>query len=265
MEKIMPSVCIIIPNWNSKEHLRECLLSLSKLDYTNYKIIVVDNGSTDGSVEMVRASFPHVTLLANSQNLGFAKAVNLGIQASKEEYIALLNNDTVVNPHWLSSLVSAMQRDPKVGLAGGKIYYYELEKVFWGYGGKVDLLTGLTWNVGKGEKDAGNYDYDYIPACALIIKRETIEKIGFFDEEYFAYFEDTDLNIRARMFGYNVLFIPEALVWHKALSSKIRSYPKRKLFDSHGISVLTLLVLLYCTWLQVDNISSNGDSMAFEG
>ena len=219
-----PKVSIIILNWNGKEDTIECLESLRKLDYPNYDVIVVDNGSTDGSCEILKKNYPYVKLIENEKNLGVATGYNFGIYQARGEYILLLNNDTVVDGDLLKELVTVLESNPEIGIVGPTMYYYDDPKRIWVGGG-----GGIYWNKGKtsllrtNEIDNGEFDeiteVDYIAGCALLTKRELFEEIGYMDTKYFAYWEETDWCVRACKAGYKVLYVPKAKIWHKISST----------------------------------------------
>ena len=224
-------VSIIILNWNGKEDTIECLESLKKLDYPNYELIVVDNGSTDGSCEILKKNYPYVKLIENEKNLGVATGYNLGIYQATGEYILLLNNDIVVDRSLLKELVSVLESNPEIGIVGPTMYYYDDPKRIWVGGG-----GGIYWNKGKtsllrtNEIDNGDFDeiteVDYIAGCALLTKRDLFEEIGYMDTKYFAYWEETDWCVRVHKAGYKVLYVPKAKIWHKisATSKKISGF-----------------------------------------
>ena len=211
---------IVIPNWNGKRYLRTCLDSLKKLEIGNWKleIILVDNGSTDGSVEFLKKNYPQVKVFRFPKNRGFSTAVNLGIKKAKGKYIALLNNDTEVDKDWLRSLVvAAEESNPEVMFFASKmVNFYQRDLL-------DDCGDGYTWygrayKRGLKQKDRGRFDQkEFIfGACAgaALYKRELFEKIGFFDEDFFAYNEDVDLSFRAQLAGFKCLYVPTAVVYH---------------------------------------------------
>lgn len=221
-----PQVSIIILNWNGKNDTVECLNSLKKIDYPNYEITIVDNGSTDGSQKEIRRKFPHVRLIENSENLGFAEGNNIGIKHALEEstdYILLLNNDTVVDKRFLNELIDVAQKDERIGIVGPKIYFHEEPNKIWFAGGMIDLKKGSVDHIGWGESDQGQYDekkeVDYITACCSLVKRGMIEKGGMFDPKFFIYYEDTDLNLRVKKTGYKIVYVPSSKIWHKVSAS----------------------------------------------
>ncbi|MBN3039150.1 MAG: glycosyltransferase family 2 protein [Candidatus Omnitrophica bacterium] len=226
MEKTYPLVYINILNYNGKNDTEEGLDSLKNLDYDNFKILIIDNGSNDGSVEYLRERFPEAEFIENDENFGFAKGNNIGIKYALERqanYILILNNDTVVSPALLKDLLDVATKDTEIGIIGPKILYYHQKDKIWFAGGRILSLLGNSWHIGNRKKDLGRYegivDEDYQTGCALMIKREVIEKIGMFDPAYFAYFEDADLCLRARAQGYRVVCVRGAKIWHKISKS----------------------------------------------
>ncbi|MGH7494615.1 MAG: glycosyltransferase family 2 protein [bacterium] len=218
-----PSVCCIILNLNGKALLLETLASVRQMTYPNFKIIVLDNGSTDGSQEAVRAQHPEATLLENGRNLGFGEGSNVGMRYAFHhgaEWVFLLNNDILVDPNLLSCLMEVAAADAKIGILGPKIYYQSQPDTFWYAGGRVNFFTGMTSHRGIREIDRGQYDRvadtDYVTGCAMLMRREVLERVGLFDPVYYPiYAEDADLSVRARRAGYRLVYVPQAKMWHK--------------------------------------------------
>ncbi len=222
-----PSVGIIVLTWNGREDTLGCLESLSQLDYPNLEIVVVDNGSTDGTVSAVQERFPMVTVLENVENLGYTGGNNVGLQyvlAQGADYVLLLNNDTKVDPDFLHRLVDATEADSRIGMAGPTIYYHEQPEVIWSAGGAIDWRRGSTYMVGLNERDEGQFGteprpVDFVTGCCILVRREVLEQVGLLDERFFAYYEETEWCIRAVRAGYNVVHVPLAQVWHKITPS----------------------------------------------
>lgn len=212
-----PLVSIVILNWNGKRILKTCLQSLTHLAYSNYEIIVVDNASTDGSPEAARRDFPNVKVLVNEKNLGFAAGCNVGIRAAKGQLIALFNNDAIADPNWLTQLVEPMVFDAKIGMTSGIILQSPPGDMVWAAGQRIDSVTGQTWRIGYGKRltslDEVN-DIDYLSGCALLVKKEMINRIGLLDEKFFLCGEDVDWNFSAKRAGYEIRLVPGAIVWH---------------------------------------------------
>ncbi len=217
-----PLVYIIVLTWNGKNDTFECLQSLDEVTYPNFKVLVVDNASTDGTVNAIRTSFPGIEVVVNQTNLRFAGGNNVGIRRALEhgaEYVMLLNNDTIVERDFLTPLVNAAEHDTRVGMVGPKIYFYVNRQQLWYAGGTIEWWKGWISHVGVREKDMGQYDTtcetDFITGCCVLVKREVIQKIGMLDEAYFLYGEDADWCIRTSQAGYKLLFVPSAKIWHK--------------------------------------------------
>lgn len=197
--------------------LATCLNSLRKQIYKNFEIILIDNGSTDGSVEFVKSNFSEIKIIKNKENPGFAEANNQGIKVSKGEFIVTLNNDTMTDKNWLENLVEVAQKDRKIGMCASKILLMSGQNEIDSVGVNV-CLDGMTRQRGRGEIDKGQYDrieeVMFPSACAALYKREMIEEIGLFDELFFAYCEDSDLGLRGRLAGWKAVLSPNAIVYH---------------------------------------------------
>ncbi len=238
-----PLVSVVIVNWNGKQHLAECLDSLVAQNIKDREIVLVDNGSHDGSVEMVQGAYPFIRVVSLPENLGFAGGNNAGIRIASGKYIALLNNDTRVDPEWMPSLLKeAEASSPHVGMWASKILSYENPELI----DNVGLLMypdGLGRGKGRLEKDEGQYDQTgeaFFPSgCAGLYRREMLDEIGLFDEEFFAYADDVDLGLRARLAGWQCIYVPSAKVYHKySASSSAHSPFKAFLVERNRIWVL---------------------------
>lgn len=220
---MMPQVVIIILNWNGLADTLECLASLTRLDYPACEVVVVDNGSTDGSVEAIQKRFPALTLIENGKNLGYAEGNNVGLRyalAQAADYALLLNNDTEVAPDFLLQLVDAAEADSLIGIAGPTIYYHERPGVIWSAGGAIDWRRGKTWMVGLNTPDVGQFgvaprEVDFVTGCALLVKRAVMEQAGLLDERFFAYYEEVEWCVRTRRLGFGIIHVPKARVRHK--------------------------------------------------
>jgi GT2 family glycosyltransferase len=216
-----PSIAVVIVNWNGRQDTLETIESLRQNDYENFRMIVVDNGSTDGSLEALRP-LDDVALVENGANLGMAKANNAGVRRaleSRPDQILLLNNDVKVAPDMLAQLGAALERDPSVGIVAPKMYYYDEPDVLWFAGGSISRWKGDSSHDGMEERDAGQYDdereVDYVSSCAMLGRREVFEQVGPEDPSFFIYFGETDYCVRARNLGWGVRYVPQAVLWHK--------------------------------------------------
>lgn len=225
----------MVVNWNRAEMLRESLQSLAgQVDGEGRRwplaVIVVDNGSTDGSQALVRREFPAVLLLENDGNLGFCAANNQGIRLAKDGLIALLNNDATADPHWIQHLQAAFEVAPDIGMAASKI-------VAWDDSGRIDKAGHLIFPDGQnrgrgtGERDRGQFDRVeevlWPDGCAAMYRKSMLDRIGGFDEDFFAYGDDAELGLRARIAGWRCLYMPRAVVRHRRGATMGQGNPER--------------------------------------
>jgi len=225
----LPLVYIIVLNYNRKDDTLDCLRSLYGMDYPNFRVVMVDNASKDGTAAAVREAFPRAVVIETGANLMYAGGNNAGLQLALKDgadYAMLLNNDTVVAPDMLSILVDAVEGYHLAGIAGPMMYYYAKKDgrdQIWYAGGIVDLLRGLTAHRGIREVDAGQYskveETGYVTGCGMLIYRACLEKVGMLDTAYFLYAEDSDYSMRAMRAGFKLLFVPKAKLWHKVSAS----------------------------------------------
>ena len=219
-------ISVIIVNWNGKHLLEECLNSVEKQDYDNFNVIFIDNGSKDRSVEFVREKFPNINIVELEKNTGFAKGNNIGMHKAFEDleikYIAILNNDAMVEENWLSEMVKIIGQDKKIGSITPKIKKYYKRNIIDSIGNAIHLDGGGVSNhinkVDNGQFD--NIKELFGPSgCAALYSANMLKDLqmgdDFFDDDFFAYFEDIDLNWRAKLRGWKCLFAPNAVVYHK--------------------------------------------------
>lgn len=209
-----PLVSIIIVNWNGGEVLRQCLTSLSKIDYPSWELVLVDNGSMDGSEKIAS----NLKLIKNKTNLGFAKANNQGYKVARGKYILLLNNDTRVKKDFLTRIVARMEEDHKIGVIQPKIFLMD-KPGYLDNAGSFLTKIGFLQHWGFGQRDGKEFSkereiFSAKGAC-MLIRREVIQKVGLFDNDFFSYFEESDFCWRVWMAGYKVIFYPEAVIYHK--------------------------------------------------
>jgi GT2 family glycosyltransferase len=211
-----PLVSVVVVCWNSKEHLPTCLDSLHRQTYPSVEVIVVDNGSTDGSREYVESAHPWVRLRAIDHNLGYAPANNVGLRVATGDYLIVLNPDTEVEPDFVGELVAAVDQRG-VGLATSRICFFDDRDRINACGNDIHL-TGLGTCRGLG-LPAGGFDAPAwvasVSGCAFMIRRDVLDRIGGFDDDYFTYVEDTDLSLRASLAGYRIAYAPRSIVYHK--------------------------------------------------
>jgi len=214
-------VSIVIVNWNGREFLPECLEGLRRQVYRDFSVILVDNGSHDGSTAFVSENFPEVSIVALKDNRGFAAANNVVLNLVETEFVALLNNDAVPDPLWLKSLVEALEEHPQAGLAASKMLLYDRREII-DRAGDGYTRAGAALLRGRGlSADCHRIREWVFGACAAaaLYRMAMLRDIGFFDEDFFLLYEDVDLSFRAQLKGYTCFYVPEALVYHRSSSS----------------------------------------------
>ncbi len=253
-----PLASIIILNWNGKEMTAKCLRSLDKLKFKKFEVIVVDNGSTDGSPQYFKKHFPDVRVIRHKENLGFAAGNNSALDFAKGKYIALLNNDMVVDPLWLSKLLRVAEKDKKIGACAGGRFDWNQENPPHNKKNKlwtikhINRYTGFPWEENGREKLE---EIDTLSGGAVLIRRSVIDEIGLFDINFFAYTEDRDLFARMKRAGYKLKFVPRAYIWHQISKTGKRNKYKYNyltmrnhlffLFKNFDFGYLQLALLLY--------------------
>jgi GT2 family glycosyltransferase len=246
-------VSVIVANWNRRDLLRACLKSLDNQTATEFEIIVVDNGSEDGSTEMVEREFAQVRLIRNSENRGFCAANNQGIEASQAEFIALLNNDAEASPGWLKALLDSLGGRADCGMAASKILVWEdpsrIDKA-----GHLIYPDGQNRGRGSGEPDRGQYDGIeetlWPDGCAALYRRRMLAEIGGFDEDLFAYADDAELGLRARIAGWRCVYAPEAVVrHHRGSTLGLQSTRRLELIERNRVLLAAKLFPWSLLWL----------------
>jgi GT2 family glycosyltransferase len=244
-KKIWPKVTVIIVNWNGEHVLADCLAALTAQTVTPDKIIVVDNASSDASLLIVRR-FPSVLLLAQNENLGFARGNNLALKAaaSESEWIALLNPDAFPEPDWLERLLTKAKANPDFAAIGSRQMVYGTEGKVDGVG-DVYHCSGLIWRNGYGRTQSMHNSLPseiFSPcACAALYRREAIQSVGGFDEDYFCYVEDVDLGFRLRLAGHKAMYAPDAVVYHVGSATTGGQHSDFSLYHGHRNLVWTFI------------------------
>ena len=217
---------ILILNWNGQHLLKPCLDSIRKIDYSNYSVVVIDNGSVDDSVKMVNENFPEVDILKLKDNYGFAGGYNRCFTQLRDEFfefVLLLNNDTEIDSNILSSFIQAKEKYGDNNLYGGKIFYKNHPEKIWYAGGNVNLKYAKISHRGIRQTDSEEYSKpmqtDYITGCCLFTSMEIMNQLNGFDELFNMYGEDVDLCLRAKAEGINCYYWPDAKLWHHVSAS----------------------------------------------
>jgi GT2 family glycosyltransferase len=210
-----PLISVVVVNFNGKTFLDDCLSALAHQTFRDFEVILVDNGSSDGSADYVRERYPFVILVETGKNLGFAGGTNAGIHAAQGVFIFTLNNDTIADPHLFEEIIKPMQINPCVGMCGAKMLFPD---------GRINSTaicisrSGAAWDRGMGESDQGQYDRpeEIFGPCggAALYRRKMLDDIGLFDEDFFLFMEDVDLAFRGRLAGWTCRYVPTARVVH---------------------------------------------------
>ncbi len=232
-------VAVIIVNWNGARDTLEVLHELDGVEGPPLRVVVVDNGSTDDSVDLLRRDAPHIELLETGENLGFAGGNLVGLRhvLATEDcgWILLINNDVAIDPGFLPPLIAACL-DPGVGAAAPKIYYFEPRDLLWSAGGRLRLRETVTEEIGQGREDGPAYSEDadmtYLTTCCLLIPRDVLERVGPLDPVYFIGVDDADWSRRAQDAGYRLRYVAASRIWHKVAVSTGGSYTPFKTFHT---------------------------------
>lgn len=233
-----PTLSIVLVCWNNKEYLDQCLKSLYDTGMRHsFDVIVVDNGSTDGSQQMLAEKYPEVKIIQNDSNLGLGKASNQGIEATNGKYVLLLNNDTIVNGASFDTMVDFLEANPRVGAVGGKVFNpdgsiqscYNHFSTFWE---EFLIATRLGEMFRPGYPAVMQGDeikaVDWITSACLMVRRAALDEVGLLDENYFIYGDEADLQYRIKKAGWEIYFLPDATIIHYGGRSMTR-WPRRKL------------------------------------
>jgi len=230
----MPEMSVIIVNWNGKHFLDDCLTALRRQTFRDFETIFVDNGSSDGSADYVRAQFPEVKLVALAENRGFTGGNISGYDLANGSLIVLLNNDTEASPFWLEEMHKASLQFPDAGSFASKMMYFDTRERIENCGFGVGR-AGTTVDLGRDEPDSPDWTTcrEVFGACggAVAYRRSMLDDIGFLDPDFFMVYEDVDLSFRAQLRGYSCVYIPTAIVFHRYRAT-LRTRPQRQVFYS---------------------------------
>ena len=250
MTEQRPTVSIIIPHWNGIETLSECIDSLLKSTFESYEVIVVDNASSDGSQAWIKESHPHIKLVENDRNYGYAGGCNRGADKASGEFLVFLNNDTIQKSDWLHYLVELMEKDNTIAAAQPKILNYYQKKMFDYAGGSGGYMDMFCFPYARGrlfleqEEDQGQYNDAkkcfWASGTAIMVRKELFVEAGKFDEIFFAHMEEIDLCWRLQAMGHHVWVEPQSIVYHKNAVS-LPMHTHRKYYLNHRNSLLMLL------------------------
>jgi hypothetical protein len=259
----LPKVTIVVLNWNAWEVTCDCIQSLWQIEYPNFETVLVDNGSTNDSVEKLASRFPDLPIIVNRANLGFAGGNNVGIRYALQhgaEYVLLLNNDTVVEKSFLGEMVRLAESDSRIGLLSPKIFYSDPPDRIWYAGGEFNFWRGMATHPGmRRREDAPNSstrDCTFATGCALLMNAQLIRDIGDLDESFFMVCEDTDLSIRALRAGFRIVYVDSAIVWHNE-SYTVRHTAGKWLRDYYNVRNTLLLARKHARFYHWPSLSAS--------
>jgi GT2 family glycosyltransferase len=258
--QLTPKITTVILNWNSHEMSAECIRSLLAMDSQNLEILLVDNGSTDGSANILSSAFPQITVMPQKSNLGFAAGCNVGIRhalAHGAEYILLLNNDTLASGDFIREMLAAVECDPRIAAVCPKIYFADQPHLLWYAGADFSLWTGTPKHRGWKQIDRGQFD-DYreitqATGCAMLVRCSALREVGLLDEQFWAYAEDLDWSVRFLKRGYLLTFAPKAHLWHYDGATSVKSMGSgsqaiRQFFSTRN---MVLVARKHVRWWQI--------------
>lgn len=273
-------VSIIVLNHNGYQMTKDCLKSLLNVNYNNIEIIIIDNGSSDNSAKLLLKDFPNIKIIRNKINRGYAEGNNIGFRAASGDLICFLNNDTLVEKNFISPLIDVLISSEKIGAVQPKIMNYPQIKVIDSIGSYF-INSGFLYHYGHNKKIAKKYqnssDIFSMKGACMLFKREVIDKVGLFEDSYFAYFEETDLCHRSILAGYKIKYVPESVIFHiggntasklpisfiQFHSYKNRIYTYLKNFEPITLLKILPIHLLFCLLISLVYLFSLKLSLSF--
>lgn len=243
---MFPKVFVITLNWNGKQWLEDCLSSVLASDYPNFEVVMVDNGSTDGSADLVRETFPAVHIIQTGRNLGYARGFNAGLEfasARGVDYFLIMNNDTVIDRGALAALVETALSQERAGFVTGKVYFYDQPDVFQSVGKLEDPITWNGRHIGWGEKDEGQYERveerAFLDDVMTLVDWRLYDELGGYDPQFFLQSEEFDWQARAKKKGWRFYYTPKAKLWHRvSMSMGGAGSPIGRYFDTRSHMVV---------------------------
>jgi GT2 family glycosyltransferase len=269
----MPAVWVIVLNWNNAPDTVACLESVSRSDYPNYQVLLVDNGSSDDSVRVIQETYPGITVVQLPENLGYAEGNNRGIRCALDleaDYVLILNNDTVVAADMLDHLVAVAETDPRIGILGPTVYDLEVRDRLCAAGSIILWATGTTRHRGvlQTARDCqlplSPEPADFLVGTGLLLSRACVQAIGCFDPQYYLNFEDVELSTRAWRNGYAVAYVPRAAMWHKVSATLGQASPANTYYMTRNALRFFWLCAPHClrgvavSWLVLRTVRTTG-------
>lgn len=226
-----PLVITVILNTNRREDTLAALASLENSSYSNHKIIVLDNASTDGSVQAIRSNHPQVRIIQLTENLGYAGNNNVGIEAAVQDgtdWVFVLNEDTVLASDCIERMISVGEMDTNIGVMGPMVYHHNEPEIIQSAGGRLSL-SWQSEHIAQNERDTGQFsspvEVDWISGCAILVRKEVIQQVGSLDNRFFYYWEETEWCLRAKKGGWKIVHVPHAKLWHKGVQRDYQPGP----------------------------------------
>jgi GT2 family glycosyltransferase len=248
-------LAIVLVNWNSFELTKDTLESLQQTTYTNYDCIIVDNGSVDGSGDLIEKSFPNCIVLKSATNKGFTGGNNIGMEFALQhgyEFIMMLNNDVVVEPNFLEPLIARLVQNPTIGAVQPLIYFHHDRNIIWNAGSTYNTLLGIYNTPDYNKKDSGHQfknkskKIDWITGCAFMIRASVLNNVGLLREAFFMYYEDVDLSFRIKSAGYQLDYVPNSVIYHIAGMSLKTKEKGKEGFVSPKVHYLNVRNRIWC-------------------
>jgi hypothetical protein len=248
-------LAIVLVNWNSFELTKDTLESLQQTTYTNYDCIIVDNGSVDGSGDLIEKSFPNCIVLKSATNKGFTGGNNIGMEFALQhgyEFIMMLNNDVVVEPNFLEPLIARLVQNPTIGAVQPLIYFHHDRNIIWNAGSTYNTLLGIYNTPDYNKKDSGHQfknkskKIDWITGCAFMIRASVLNNVGLLREAFFMYYEDVDLSFRIKSAGYQLDYVPTSVIYHIAGMSLKTKEKGKEGFVSPKVHYLNARNRIWC-------------------
>lgn len=243
-----PKVFVITLNWNGKKLLDDCISSLLDMEYPNFEVIMVDNGSTDGSVEFVRHKYPQVYIIETGSNLGYSGGFNIGLDYAfnkkEAEYVLVINNDVKVDKKVISELVKVAEENEKIGFVTGKVYYFDSPDVLQTVGKKEDPVRWSGGHIGNREFDSGQYDQVkelfFADDIFTLVNGKMYKVTGGYDTSFFLQSEEYDWQARAKALGFKIMYTPHAKIWHKESMTLGKTSPLKAYYDARNPMIVIL-------------------------
>ena len=248
-------LAIVLLNWNSFELTKNTLESLQQTTYTNYDCIVVDNGSADGSGDLIEKTFPNCIVIKSSTNKGFTGGNNIGMDFALQhgyEYIMMLNNDVAVEPNFLEPLIASLDQDLTIGAVQPLIYFYHDRNLIWNAGSTFNAFLGICSTPNYNKKDPGHQfkkkskKIDWITGCAFMMRTSILNNIGLLKDAFFMYYEDVDLSFRIKNAGYQLDYVPSSVIYHIAGMSLKTSKKEKEGFVNPKVHYLNARNRIWC-------------------